>query len=197
MVLAFEERVVRPVIETTPDLLELHRVQVRGAAEKSPEYRGKYPLEKPVDDLLMTISSPHPAGAKEAYADRLLAGDLILATSQETFRRVLAAHGVFLWQIKYRLGSDATTVHAHPVAAFMMADRKPHLFHARFVAGELDTTTDRVTPDMVRDSILALFRYYEDNATAEHPAPLPAGWLETGKVPGMPWHDEWWTSDVR
>ena len=165
-VMRFEEAVVRPVLEDVRRSLELHRTKIVGADERSAEF------EPDIDKLLSGLFSKsyHPRQAHKSSPDNFLGGDILLATSLETFRRVKPGHGVYLWQTKYRLSWDASTVYAHPVALFRMAyDGDRHIFHQRFIPTEEDTPIELVTAEMVRDSILSTFEYYERYADADRP----------------------------
>jgi len=94
-------------------------------------------------------------------------GVLVAAASKETVRRVPKEHGVFVWNVQYRLAKDGT-LRARPVTAFRMAfDRGIHRFENRFRASEPDTAVSQITEDMVRASILDAFQYYELHADSD------------------------------
>jgi formylglycine-generating enzyme required for sulfatase activity len=94
-------------------------------------------------------------------------GTLLAAASKETIRRVPKEHGVFVWNVQYRLAPDGT-LRARSVVAFRMAfDRAIHRFENRFRASEPDTAVREISEDMVRASILDAFQYYELHADSD------------------------------
>lgn len=94
-------------------------------------------------------------------------GLFLAAASRETVRRVPREHGIFLYNVHYRLAADGR-VRARPIVVFRMAfDRDRHRFENRFVATDRDTALDDVTPDMIRASVLDAFQYYELHADSD------------------------------
>lgn len=198
-VIAFESRVVRPVLEDVRSLLGLHKTYVLDAknADSIARQLDPKPYPHPAWDLIGRTwdASSHISELDALYPDRLLGGDALLAVSLETFRRVIPDHGLFVWQVKYRLGPGATTIYAHPLAVFRMAfDGKVHVFHGRFAPSERDTAIERITPEMVAHSIREFFDYYEENSDKDRPVPPPSTWIETEQGRGMRWYQQWWTA---
>ena len=91
-------------------------------------------------------------------------GQFLAATSRETMRRTPNEHGIFLWNVQYRLGTDGT-LRARPIVVYRMAfDRAVHRFENRFRKDDVDTAVSQITEDMVRASVLDAFQFYEIHA---------------------------------
>jgi hypothetical protein len=87
-------------------------------------------------------------------------GESVIATSRESVRRVPKEHGVYVWNVQYRLASDG--LRARPVTAFRLAaDKGLHRFEHRFRREHPDTLVSELAPELVRTSILDAFQYYE------------------------------------
>jgi formylglycine-generating enzyme len=94
-------------------------------------------------------------------------GLFFAAASKETVRRIPNTHGVFVYNVQYRLANDGT-VRARPIVVYRMAfDRDLHRFENRFRASEADTPIAEITPAMVRASVLDAFQFYEIHADSD------------------------------
>ena len=94
-------------------------------------------------------------------------GMAVVATSRETIRRIPREHGIFLWNVQYRLTADGK-LRARPIVVFHMAfNRALHRFENRFRPYEPDTALADLTPELVRTSVLDAFQYYEIHADSD------------------------------
>ena len=94
-------------------------------------------------------------------------GMAIVATSRETVRRIPREHGIFLWNVQYRLTAEGK-LRARPIVVFHMAfNRGLHRFENRFRPYESDTALEVLTPEMVRVSVLDTFQSYEMHADSD------------------------------
>lgn len=94
-------------------------------------------------------------------------GLFLAAGSKESVRRIPKEHGIFVYNVQYRLAKDGT-VRARPVVAYRMAfDRSIHRFENRFRPNEIDTPISEITEEMVRASILDAFQFYEIHADSD------------------------------
>ena len=106
------------------------------------------------------------SGAYLATDDQPIVGMSFAAVSTETVRRVTPLHGIFLWNVLYRLDGDR--VLAQPVVFYRMAyDGRLHRFAHRFIADEVATPIDKVTQEMIARHVVESFRFYEQHADAD------------------------------
>jgi hypothetical protein len=93
---------------------------------------------------------------------------VVAAVGIESFRRVIRQHGIFLWNLLYKLDGDR--ILARPFAFYRMNyDRDLHRMVYQFREGEEFTDIELITPAMIRANLGGAFRFYEQWADADRP----------------------------
>lgn len=159
----FETRILTPALEKlrSSPLSEDHALET--------DWSGHFSRNPPALKLALKAmgdDSSVRAGMPESPKDWAY-GVFLAASSKESFRRIPKEHGIFLWNIQYRLAEDGV-VRARPIAVYRMAfDKALHRFENRFRASEVETPLDQITEEMVRASVLDAFQFYVATADAD------------------------------